>query len=91
LAIYFLFSKDYSSLTLITAAIIFLSGIIYRVAKSSDGNVYRKITEFSLPFGLLSFIFPFYLFIAIGLIMNYLSLFAIVNTAYIILKKIFIS
>ncbi len=91
LAIYFLYSKDYSSLTLITSAIIFLSCIIYHVAKSSGRNVFRKIFDFSLPFGLLDFLFPFYLFTAIGLIMNYLSVFAIVNTAYKILKMIFIS
>jgi hypothetical protein len=94
LALYFLFSSGYNFLSLIIAAVIFLFAIVYHATKNSSERVLENIGHFSFPIALFgaiydSSLFGAYFFFVIGLIVNYLSVFAIVNLIYKILTKVF--
>ena len=93
-ALYFFFSNNYGYLSLFVTFIIFISAIIYCSVKPSDRSVMESISLFSFPVGFFSGIFEFgfvtdYLFFLIGLSVNFLSLFAVVNLIYIILRTAF--
>lgn len=94
LAVYYLFSKNYSSLPLAVSGILFLSVIFFIAFKYLDGDVYSAAGYSSLPVAVLAAVFddiPLigYFFIAAGLAVNYLSIFAFVNSIHKILNRIF--
>lgn len=94
LGAYYLFSKHYSVFSLIIAAIVFLAIVFYVANKFADGSVILAFGYSSLPFSVFATVFDSsiiyeYFFLAGGLIINYLSIFAVINSVHKILGKIF--
>lgn len=95
LAAYYLFSNQYSSISLIIPAITFSSIIIYSLVKESGEKRLMILGFLGVPFAYLGAIndldsnkFSRHLFIITGIITNYFVLFGIINFIHSIIGKI---
>jgi hypothetical protein len=94
LAIYYLFTKDYHSFLFVVSAVIFSSIVFFVANRFAAGSIFSAMGYCSLPFGAFAGVFGSnlilnYFVIAVGVVINYLSVFAIVNSIHKILGKMF--
>lgn len=94
LGLLFLFFGDNNSLPLIISALIFFLAIVFMAIKFADTDVLSIVGYFSIPFGIFAAVFDSirllqYFFIVIGLIINYLSVFAVISLITQIFRKLF--
>lgn len=86
LAAYYLLSNQYGTVSLVAPAVIFLLIVTYTVFRYSRKDVLSVLCLLGVPFAYLGAIndlnsseFSRYIFIVIGIIINYFVLFGVIN------------
>ena len=82
--IYYLFSKKFSNIALVTSAIIFFSFVIFVILSSRAEPFLLNLSGLGFPFSFLNAFFPpnvssDIFFGLIGLALNYFAVFSVVN------------